>query len=202
MWNGSSAVHGGLTVEGGISEAEIARLKALESWWRSETSEAGASSNGRNTGRDSDSTSPTKPSGTKNRTLGEAENYMFFNATVKVLFVHENSGLDRGRPKYEIYVTDGTVNPSPVRNFHSIDAHIHPNAVMALNVWGDIREQTLQLIKEGAILHFPNVRAKEYGGLELKWSDKMTQEQVAMGWQDRSVVKISPDDPRAIEIEE
>lgn len=188
-------------MEGGISQSETERLKALERWWRSETSEAGASSNGHYAGGQSGSVSPTKAPGAKNRTLGEAEHFMFFNATVKVLFVHVNSGLDSGRPKYEVYVSDGTVNPQPTRNFHQVDAHLHPNAIMTLNVWGDIRDHTKQLLKAGAILHFPNVRAKEFNGLELKWSDKMTQEQVDRGWQDRTITEISVDDPRAIEIE-
>lgn len=196
---GKNPVYGGRLGEGTISQDELARLRALESWWRSEGESPVDAGSARHDNTSSDS---LLHSSDKNKTLSQAENWLFFNATVKVMYINVNSVFRDKRPKYEIYVADGTVNPRPTRNFHQVDAGIPPGALICLNVFGDVSERSESLFKQGAILRFPNVIGKEYNGLELKWSDKVTSDQLHQGWKDRACSAVSPDDPRAIEIEE
>jgi hypothetical protein len=113
--------------------------------------------------------------------------------------VHHNSRTNTGQPTVELYVTDGTVNPSPTRNFHNVTAGMPSSAVFCLALFDKI-ETTFT---RGDFFFFPNLRCKtrQAQSLELNWSEKISQAQKAQGWTTKRAPKVGADDPRAKEIE-
>lgn len=200
LLGGKKAVPGGQLQPDPASQDEITRLKALEAWYRD--------ANGtEDTARARTGVVESRPLAPKARSLGQVEVGQFFDATVKIMHVHVR---DMGRsgahmPKYELYVADGTVNPHPTHNFHNIDAGIPPGALMCLTVFASVSAASESLFKPGATLHFKNVNVNRYrgqGDLELKWSDLVSNQQVAEGWKDRKCYLVGPDMPEVIEIEQ
>ncbi|BEI86718.1 hypothetical protein CcaverHIS002_0700640 [Cutaneotrichosporon cavernicola] len=199
LLGGKKTVPGGQPQPHPIYQDEITRLKALAKWYR----EAGGTASGRQHTTD---TSTSRLS-SKRRTLGEVTPGDFFDATVKIMHVHtrDTYATTQARSKYELYITDGTVNPQPTHNFHNVDIGTPPGALMCLTVFSNVDEASERLFKYGAILHFKNVNANRYrgqGDLELKWSDKVTGEQLDKGWKDKRCFPVEADKPEAIEIEE
>jgi hypothetical protein len=203
-------VPGGQRECGPISQEEVARLEALEAWWRGDqvaydrampalddTHPNGSVLEGQPTTCLSGATH----TGTqKSWTLGNVTRGTFLNAVVKIMTVVHASF---GSRKYEIYVTDGTVNPMPTRNFHGMDARIPPSALFCLAVFNTVQPSSEALFKEGNFVCFPNVNVKEYqGALELSWSELVSDKQAADGWKDKVCYLVDPTDPRATEIEQ
>lgn len=108
---------------------------------------------------------------------------------------------------FEVYITDGTVNAARTRNFHGVSArNIPPSAIFCLAIFNDVvptgrSEELDRVFKAGHYVKFPNLRCMDRDGLELKWSDKMTQDQFDKGWKEKMCSIISADSPEAIEIE-
>lgn len=102
--------------------------------------------------------------------------------------------------RYELYVTDGTVNPAPTRNFHNIDAQIPPSAVICLTVF-DTTQHQASLFEVGKFYTFKNLRSKDRNGLELNWSDKVTEKQAEDGWRPKAVIVVPRESEEAQEIE-
>lgn len=116
--------------------------------------------------------------------------------------VHKNT---RGgnSPPYELYVTDGTVNAQPTRNFHNVEATgIPPSAIFCLTLWEP--PVPPHEVSAGDMYFLRNLRCKEYrgGGLELNWSNHVTVAQQEQGWRDRDARKVDTDDPRGKETDE
>ncbi|BEJ17058.1 hypothetical protein CspHIS471_0604590 [Cutaneotrichosporon sp. HIS471] len=199
LLGGKKTVQGGQPQPHPVCQDEITRLKALAKWYR----EAGGTAPGPQNTTD---TSTSRLS-SKRRALGEVTPGDFFDATVKIMHVHtrDTYATTHARPKYELYITDGTVNPQPTHNFHNVDIGTPPGALMCLTVFSNVDEASERLFKYGAILHFKNMNANRYrgqGDLELKWSDKVTGEQLDKGWKNKRCYPVEADKPEAIEIEE
>lgn len=106
-------------------------------------------------------------------------------------------------PFYELYVTDGTVNPSPTNNFHNVDIGIPPSAVFCLVFFDQQPDVVVFLFHPGKFIHLTNINVKRHRGagpLELKWSEKVTEDQKAMGWKNRLCSEVLSTDHRATEI--
>jgi hypothetical protein len=108
---------------------------------------------------------------------------------------------DRGPPfpALELYVTDGTVNARPTRNFHNVHARIPESAVFCLAVFNPLPFA----VEAGDFLFFRNVRCKtdQTGALELKWSELVTDDLKKAGWRDKITRKMDPEDPKVKAIE-
>ncbi len=208
---GKNAVPGGQHPCAPISLEEISRLKALEAWWRGDkvAADRAVPALG-NASPNQDSVLERQPRASlsgathtrmqKSRTLGDVTRGTFLNAVVKIMTVIRSSF---GSRKYEIFVSDGTVNPMPTRNFHNVDASIPASALFCLAVFDTVKPSSEAVFKEGNFVYFPNVNVKEYqGALELSWSELVTAKQAADGWKDRECYLVDPTDPRATEIEQ
>ncbi|CAK9784729.1 unnamed protein product [Cutaneotrichosporon oleaginosum] len=193
---GKKALPGGQRNLAPIGPDEIMRLQALERWYR----EGG----GDDVPAPMQGTSVQALSNTKFRTLGEIVGDQFFDTTVKIVHLirlNRTMGSDFS-PKYELYVCDGTVNPQATHNFHNIDMGVPPGALMCLTIFSSAPEEAEKLFEEGAILHFKNVRSKYYrGAIELKWSETVTDQQLAAGWKNKACRLVDPNQPEAVEIE-
>jgi hypothetical protein len=56
--------------------------------------------------------------------------------------------------------------------------------------------------QEGNFLHLKNLVGKMYQGeLEIKWSNKITPDQLERHWRERKIHVLPKEDPRAKEIE-
>jgi len=105
-----------------------------------------------------------------------------------------------GISKYELYLTDGTVNAQKTRNFHGLSvAGIPPGGVICLTLF---ERPLTQEDPTGKVYFIENLRCKDYDGLELNWSNKVTATQAANGWRNREVHLLQPDDPKVKEINE
>ena len=107
-------------------------------------------------------------------------------------------------PRYELYITDGTVSPHGTHIWHqNLDFEIPQSAVWTLAIFGDQPPDIASQLIAGNYLSMRNVNVKRHRGqglLELKWSEKVTPEQREMGWKNRSLSAIAHDDYRATEI--
>ena len=113
----------------------------------------------------------------------------------QILYVYHN-----GRNVFmEVYITDGTTSSERLRNFHNFQDKVPYNAIFCLSIHEKPPDNELELFKKGNILKMGNVRAKLYKeDLELTWSEKLTQEQVEMGWRTRRRCELIPnEDERA-----
>jgi hypothetical protein len=103
----------------------------------------------------------------------------------------------------EVYITDGTSNPVPTRNFHGVS---HPDLqfsqIFCLAIKDKLHPAEQEMFQEGNYVRLNNMRAKEYKGeIELIWSEGLTQEQAEGGWNRRRATKIAPGDESALAIE-
>lgn len=105
-------------------------------------------------------------------------------------------------PKYELYVSDGTVSGDDVRDFHGVGARypwLPRGSIFTLAVQND---PVGPAFVPGQVVRFPNVRVKRYAGqLELIWSDKVTLQQERDGWKSRRHFLLPAGDERAVVIE-
>lgn len=101
-------------------------------------------------------------------------------------------------PKYELYISDGTINPDNIRDFLGVAARypwLPRGGLFTLAVHNDPEGPAFA---PGQVVRFPNVRVKRYdNGLELAWSDKVTLQQQRDGWKARRHTLLKPEDERA-----
>lgn len=103
----------------------------------------------------------------------------------------------------ELYVVDGTVSRLPLRNYHNVEhPHVPINGVFKIDIMDPPLEADLATFAIGNMVILQNIHAKEYmGALEMKWADKVTDEQASAGWENRRPILISPADERALAVE-
>lgn len=194
-----------------VSRQEVERLESLSRWWRGISGGEGS-----NVAYVDDRTGQGHPGSPGKRgevTLSSVADRDFFNATFKVSCrscllikadVEQIIDAKVGHsPYYELYVTDGTVNPSPTHNFHGVDIGIPPSAIFTLAIFDQKSEPTHSMLTVGNFIYMRNINVKRnrgQGGLELKWSEYLTTEQKEMGWRAKMCTQVSPQDHRATEI--
>lgn len=113
--------------------------------------------------------------------------------------------IEHGRSvHFELYVADGSVASQPLRNFHGVRCPgISDNAIFCLSIERQPEQDQLPMFEVGNYLFLRNVRAKMYKGeLEMIWSERVLPDQQSKGWEDGKPRLISPDDARAIAIEQ
>jgi hypothetical protein len=151
-------------------------------------------------------------SSAKMKLLSEVRNWMFFDTVFKVslefcsgqvahgqiLHVHRSQNVH-----FELYVTDGTVSPLSLRNYHNIShGHIPRSAIYCVSIQNEPPPEELQCYEAGNVLRLTNLRAKEYRGeLEITWSDLMTEVQANQNFKRRKPLLLPKEDERSIEIE-
>jgi hypothetical protein len=102
----------------------------------------------------------------------------------------------------ELYITDGTLSSSLLRNFHNVDAGIPPSAVHSLAIMNPPSRDDLPKFQPGHYLRLSNLRAKEYRGeLELAWAEMTTVQQHEAGWREKRANVVFKDDELAKTIE-
>ncbi|KAL1408362.1 hypothetical protein Q8F55_005172 [Vanrija albida] len=172
------------------------RLNLLAEWWRKLDGGAAASRPSHASPALQNTEGATDPNGRQILLLEQVQPRKFFAMQVKLLFVVPNNFHKR----WELYVTDGTVSPMETRNFHNVDAKIPPRAVICLTVF-DTTDERASLFEPGKYFHFKNLRSKDRAGLELNWSDKLTEKQVVDGWRPQNVIVLPKENEAAQAIE-
>ncbi|WVQ97535.1 hypothetical protein IAU59_004649 [Kwoniella sp. CBS 9459] len=190
-----------------LDSLEVDRMTQTLDWWQEMTASSGESGGQRR--MSSGFAGSGSPMGRRtsmdtsrpDMTLGSVGRGDFFNATFKVLWVNVN--MTR-KPALEVYVTDGTVSSSSLRNFHNVTyPSIPPRAIFCLAIFDEPPESERPLLEHGNILRMHNVRCKDFNGeLELSWSEKVTGEQLDRGWSvRRKLCLVEKNDERAKMIE-
>lgn len=100
-------------------------------------------------------------------------------------------------------MVDGTVSRLPLRNFHNIDhPHVPMSGVFKIDIMHSPSQDDVGTFQPGKVVMLRNVRSKEYKGeLEMIWSERLTDEQEARGWNYKRPRLISSGDERAVAIE-
>ncbi|OCF33972.1 hypothetical protein I316_04318 [Kwoniella heveanensis BCC8398] len=180
-----------------LNGSEVDRMTQMLAWWQDV---AGDNSESRQHRRMSSglvgvgTSSPMGRQGSRNTSrpdmaMGSVRNGDFFNATFKILWV--NANISRP-PALEVYVTDGTVSPFDLRNFHNVKYPSIPSrAIFCLAIFDRPPENELPLFEHGNILRMHNVRCKGFNGeLELSWSEKPSGNQYEQGWRPRRTLSL------------
>ena len=188
-----------------IGKAELDRLTGLWRWWGGTNDGESAEPSAReepNVHQVPDrraSIVTNGESGKQSLTLGEVSQGVFFNGTFKVCLsptkrfnmlmlrqiVHMVINTPP-KPALELYITDGTVSPSTTRNFHNVDIGIPASAIFSLAIKNTPPTTERDVFQVDNIITMNNIRAKAYqGDLELIWSELVTEEQKAQGWNRR-----------------
>ena len=104
---------------------------------------------------------------------------------------------------FELYVTDGSVSPLPLRNFHGVT---HPSiptgAIYCISIKDEPPAHELPAYEVGNIIRLGNIRAKVYRDeLEFIWANLVTEDQASQGWKRRRPSVLPEEDERSLEVE-
>jgi hypothetical protein len=104
---------------------------------------------------------------------------------------------------FELYVTDGSVSPMPLRNFHNVShKDIPTNAIYCISIKGEPPADELACYEIGNTITLGNIRAKCWKGeLEFIWANLVTEDQASQGWRKRRPKVLPKEDPRSLAIE-
>ena len=104
---------------------------------------------------------------------------------------------------FELYVTDGSVSPKPLRNFHNVShKDIPTNAIYCISIKGEPPADELACYEVGNTITLGNIRAKSFKGeLEFIWANLVTEDQASQGWRKRRPKVLPKEDPRYAAIE-
>lgn len=108
----------------------------------------------------------------------------------------------RGAP-LDLYVSDGTVNPRPTRNFREMQNGTPPSSIWTISIFDTLDPETAQHFTDDAFVVLRNVLVKAHsqtGELEMKWSNRLPEEQVERGWKAKPVTPVPRGDYRATQI--
>lgn len=100
-------------------------------------------------------------------------------------------------------MTDGTVNPRPTSNFFNISIGTPPSSIFCVAVFDEQPEEFAHNMREGNFIVIRNVRVaahKRTAELELRWSDKLTEDQLQKGWKQKTITPVPKNDHRATQI--
>lgn len=91
----------------------------------------------------------------------------------------------------------------PLRNYHNVEhPHVPISGVFKIDIMAQPSPIDQAKLTIGNVVMLQNVQAKEYrNAMELKWVEKVTDEQAAKGWKNREPILIRPGDERALAIE-
>ncbi|WWD21862.1 hypothetical protein CI109_106350 [Kwoniella shandongensis] len=175
---------------------EVDRMVAIFEWWKGEGNAVDNPEGGSSAGRRvSLGVGVQRPELTFDRVTGG----IFFDSTFKIMHAQYNAPR---APAYELYVADGTCSHLPLRNFHNVNVGIPVNALYTVAIHDDPPEEEKKIFQHGNVVTIHNLRGKMYKGeLEVAWSEKPTEEQLAKGWKRRKLYLLDKDDPKAKEIE-
>ena len=105
---------------------------------------------------------------------------------------------------FELYVTDGSVSPKPLRNYHNVShKDIPTSAIYCISIKGEPPADELACYETGNVITLGNIRAKTFKNeLEFIWANLVTAGQADQGWRGRRPKLLPKEDPRSLAIEE
>ena len=184
-----------------VNPREEKRLAALYKWWTTVNGPVDDQLGGEIEGG---SAAPIQKDGYM---LGQVHSELYFDGTFKVSPAHAPALTgqimhvvinERGgkKPAFELYVSDGTINPLPTRNFHQVDVGIPSSALFCLAIQ-DPDEKSDELFQKGNVIKMRNIRAKMYNGaLELAWGNLQTRGTAQQTWSNKKCTLIDKGDHR------
>ncbi|KAK8846545.1 hypothetical protein IAR55_005631 [Kwoniella newhampshirensis] len=179
-----------------LQRQEVDRMVALYEWWKGEGNTVGTSDGGGVGRRVSLGLNGER----MDRNFGDVGHGIFFDGTFKIMHAQYNYPRT---PAYELYVADGTCNRHALRNYHNVNVGIPRSALYTIAIHDNPPEDEKRYFQQGNFVKICNLRGKLYRGeLEIAWSEKPTEEQLAKGWNRRRCYLLEKSDPKAKEIEQ